>query len=71
MIDFEVSDANIAIGMWAWRLGGQKALLGGFVAGSLIIHNSQPLLELSRGRETCLTRQTSVTTIVHMRMAIC
>ena len=43
----------------------RNPLLGGFVASSLFIHNNQPLLEPLRGRETWLTRQTSVTTIAH------
>jgi hypothetical protein len=53
MIDFEVSDSNMHVGV-ASAIGpvARKPLLGGFVAGSLFIHNSQPLLELSRGRET-------------------
>jgi hypothetical protein len=66
MSDFEVSDSNMAVGVAsAIGLVARKPLLGGFVAGSLFIHNNQPLLELSRGRETWLTRQTSVTTVVH------
>jgi hypothetical protein len=69
MIDLEVSDSNMACGHGlCYRLGARKLLLGDFVAGSLFIHNcnSHPLLELSRGRETWLTRQiTSIITIVH------
>ena len=48
----------------------RKPLLGGFVAGSLFIHNSQPLLELLSGRETWLARQTSATTKAHAHGAM-
>ena len=71
MIDFEVSWHSYFSNIWhvgmASAIGpvARKPLLGGFVAGSLFIHNSQPLLELSSGRETWLTRQTSATTTVH------
>jgi hypothetical protein len=66
MIDFEVSDSNMACGRGlCYRPGGQKAASRGLCGCFLFIHNSQPLLKLSRGRETWLTRQNSVTTIAH------
>jgi hypothetical protein len=71
IINFEISDILTSNILWhvgvASAIGqvARKLLLGGFVAGSLFIHNSQPLLEHSRGRETWLKRQTSATTIAH------
>jgi hypothetical protein len=41
----------------------RKLLLGGFVAGYLFLHNSQPLLELSKGRETWLTMNLGAPTL--------
>ena len=43
----------------------RKPLLWDFVVGSLFIHDSQPFPELSSGKETWLTRQTSATTKAH------
>jgi hypothetical protein len=71
MIDFEVSDSNMACGRGlCYRPGGQKAASRGLCGCFLFIHNSQPLLKLSRGRETWLTRQNSVTTIAHAHGAL-
>ena len=73
MINFEVSDSltfkHVGVAS-AIGLVARKPLLGGFVAGSLFIHNIQPLLELSSGRETWLTRQTSATTKAYAHGAL-
>jgi hypothetical protein len=46
MINFEVADSNMHVGVASIGPVARKPLLAGFLAGSPFIHNSRPLLEL-------------------------